>query len=378
MARKKGICPSGIGGQAVIEGVMMKNQDLYAVAVRKPNGEIEIDTEEYHGILHGSAIKKVPFIRGVFNFVDSLILGMRTLTYSASFYEDEEAKETKTDKAMGKMFGANAEKVMMGCTVALSIVLAVAIFMILPYFLSSFFEKYVRNTSLLALIEGVIRIAIFLIYVVAISLMQDIKRVYMYHGAEHKCINCIEHGHVLNVHNVKRSSRLHRRCGTSFLLIVMIVSVALFILIRVENAVMRLGLRLVLIPVIAGISYEIIRLAGRSENPIVKLISAPGLALQKLTTKEPDDEMIEVAIKSVEAVFDWRAFLGENFDYEEYKKGSEEETVTEEADEAEETVVEETVAEEAVVETEDVAEETVVSEDIVETDENVSEEDSEE
>ena len=344
MARKKGICPSGIGGQAVIEGVMMKNQDLYAVAVRKPNGEIEIDTEEYHGILHGSVIKKVPFIRGVFNFVDSLILGMRTLTYSASFYEDEEAKETKTDKAMGKMFGANAEKVMMGCTVALSIVLAVAIFMILPYFLSSFFEKYVRNTSLLALIEGVIRIAIFLIYVVAISLMQDIKRVYMYHGAEHKCINCIEHGHVLNVHNVKRSSRLHRRCGTSFLLIVMIVSVALFILIRVENAVMRLGLRLVLIPVIAGISYEIIRLAGRSENPIVKLISAPGLALQKLTTKEPDDEMIEVAIKSVEAVFDWRAFLGENFDYEEYKKGSEEETVTEEVV-AEEAVVEETAAE---------------------------------
>lgn len=344
MARKKGICPSGIGGQAVIEGVMMKNQDLYAVAVRKPDGEIEIDTEEYHGILHGSKIKKIPFVRGVFNFLDSLILGMRTLTYSASFYEDEEAKETKTDKAMGKMFGANAEKVMMGCTVALSIVLAVAIFMILPYFLSSFFEKYVRNTSLLALIEGVIRIAIFLIYVVAISLMQDIKRVYMYHGAEHKCINCIEHGHVLNVHNVKRSSRLHRRCGTSFLLIVMIVSVALFILIRVENAVMRLGLRLVLIPVIAGISYEIIRLAGRSENPIVKLISAPGLALQKLTTKEPDDEMIEVAIKSVEAVFDWRAFLGENFDYEEYKKGSEEETVTEEVV-AEEAVVEETAAE---------------------------------
>lgn len=319
MTRKKGICPSGIGGQAVIEGVMMKNQDLYAVAVRKPDGNIEIDTEEYHGILHGSRIKKIPFVRGVFNFVDSLILGMRTLTYSASFYEDDGAAETKTDKVMGKVFGEKAEKVMMGFTVALSIVLAVAIFMILPYFLSSLFEKYVRNTSLLALIEGVIRIAIFLLYVVAISLMQDIKRVYMYHGAEHKCINCIEHGHVLNVHNVKRSSRLHRRCGTSFLLIVMIVSVVLFILIRVENPVMRLGLRLLLIPVIAGISYEIIRLAGRSENPIVKLISAPGLALQKLTTKEPDDEMIEVAIRSVEAVFDWKSFLGEHFDYEEYK-----------------------------------------------------------
>lgn len=379
MARKKGICPSGIGGQAVIEGVMMKNQDLYAVAVRKPDGEIEIDTEEYHGVLHGSKIKKIPFIRGVFNFVDSLILGMRTLTYSANFYEDEEAQETKTDKVMGKLFGLNAEKVMMGCTVALSIVLAVAIFMVLPYFLSSFFEKYVRNTSLLALIEGVIRIVIFLIYVVAISLMQDIKRVYMYHGAEHKCINCIEHGHVLNVHNVKRSSRLHRRCGTSFLLIVMIVSVALFILIRVENPAMRLGLRLLLIPVIAGISYEIIRLAGRSENPIVKLISAPGLALQKLTTREPDDAMIEVAIKSVEAVFDWRAFLGENFDYEEYKNGSEEETVTEEVA-AEEAVVEETAVEDADAEALNEVEtgnEDVVSDDSA-AEENVSVEDSEE
>lgn len=379
MARKKGICPSGIGGQAVIEGVMMKNQDLYAVAVRKPDGEIEIDTEEYHGVLHGSKIKKIPFIRGVFNFVDSLILGMRALTYSANFYEDEEAQETKTDKVMGKLFGLNAEKVMMGCTVALSIVLAVAIFMVLPYFLSSFFEKYVRNTSLLALIEGVIRIVIFLIYVVAISLMQDIKRVYMYHGAEHKCINCIEHGHVLNVHNVKRSSRLHRRCGTSFLLIVMIVSVALFILIRVENPAMRLGLRLLLIPVIAGISYEIIRLAGRSENPIVKLISAPGLALQKLTTREPDDAMIEVAIKSVEAVFDWRAFLGENFDYEEYKNGSEEETVTEEVA-AEEAVVEETAVEDADAEALNEVEtgnEDVVSDDSA-AEENVSVEDSEE
>ena len=379
MARKKGICPSGIGGQAVIEGVMMKNQDLYAVAVRKPDGEIEIDTEEYHGVLHGSKIKKIPFIRGVFNFVDSLILGMRTLTYSANFYEDEEAQETKTDKVMGKLFGLNAEKVMMGCTVALSIVLAVAIFMVLPYFLSSFFEKYVRNTSLLALIEGVIRIVIFLIYVVAISLMQDIKRVYMYHGAEHKCINCIEHGHVLNVHNVKRSSRLHRRCGTSFLLIVMIVSVALFILIRVENPAMRLGLRLLLIPVIAGISYEIIRLAGRSENPIVKLISAPGLALQKLTTREPDDAMIEVAIKSVEAVFDWRAFLGENFDYEEYKNGSEEETVTEEVA-AEVAVVEETAVEDADAEALNEVEtgnEDVVSDDSA-AEENVSVEDSEE
>ena len=313
MARKKGICPSGIGGQAVIEGVMMKNQDLYAVAVRKPNGEIEIDTEEYHGILHGSAIKKVPFIRGVFNFVDSLILGMRTLTYSASFYEDEEAKETKTDKAMGKMFGANAEKVMMGCTVALSIVLAVAIFMILPYFLSSFFEKYVRNTSLLALIEGVIRIAIFLIYVVAISLMQDIKRVYMYHGAEHKCINCIEHGMELTVENVRKSSKQHKRCGTSFLFFVVLVSIVVCFFITVESPVLRVLIRIALLPVIAGISYELIKLAGSSDNPVIGLLSKPGLAMQNLTTKEPEDDMIEVAIKAVEEVFDWKAYLKENF-----------------------------------------------------------------
>lgn len=359
--RKKKLCASGIGGQAVLEGIMMKNQDLYAVAVRKPDGKIEIDTEEYHGVLHGSKIKKIPFVRGVFNFVDSLILGMRTLTYSASFYEDEQAKETLSDKAMNKFFGDKAEKILMGFTVALSIVLAVAIFMVLPFYLSGLFESYVRNASLLALIEGVIRIAIFLVYVVAISLMKDIKRVYMYHGAEHKCINCIEHGHVLNVHNVKKSSRLHRRCGTSFLLIVMLVSVVLFIFIRVDNPLLRLGLRLLLIPVIAGISYEFIRLAGRSENPLVKALSAPGLLLQKLTTKEPTEDMIEVAIKSVEAVFDWREFLGENFDYEEYKKAPVEETVEESAEEsetAEETEESETAEEVAEnVETESATEE---------------------
>ena len=321
MAKKKLTCASGIGGQAVMEGVMMKNGDLYAVAVRKPDGEIEIDTEEYHGVLHGSPIKKVPFIRGMFNFVDSMILGMRTLTYSANFYEDEEAKETKTDKAMSRLFGEKAESVMMGATVVISIILAIAIFMVLPYFISTLFEGYIRNASVLAIAEGIVRLVIFLLYVVAISAMKDIRRVYMYHGAEHKCINCIEHGHVLNVHNVRRSSRLHRRCGTSFLLFVMIISIVLFMLIRVEHPMLRLGIRLLLIPVIAGISYEIIRLAGRSDNPIIKALSAPGLMLQRLTTKEPDDDMIEVAIKSVESVFDWREFLGNNFDYPEYKTG---------------------------------------------------------
>ena len=314
MKKKKKLCMSGIGGQAVLEGVMMKNKDLYAVSVRKPNGEIETDTEEYHGVIHGSPLTKIPFIRGIFSFIDSLVLGMRTLTYSATFYEDEEAKETTTDKVMNKVFGDKAEKILMGITVAFSVVIAVGIFILLPYYLSTIFEQYIRNTSLLALVEGGLRLFIFLLYIIGICAMKDIRRVYKYHGAEHKCINCIEHGHRLTVANVKKSSRLHRRCGTSFLLLVMIVSIVLFIFIRVENPIGRVALRIALIPVIAGISYEIIRLAGRSNNILVRIISAPGMLLQRLTTKEPDDGMIEVAIKSVEAVFDWKEFLKENFE----------------------------------------------------------------
>ena len=325
MKKKKGICYSGIGGQAVLEGVMMKNKDNYAIAVRKPNNEIEVEVDTYHSIMHGSKVKEWPFIRGVFNFIDSLVLGMKSLNYSATFFEEEDDMEndTKADKVWANIFKGKAEKVFTVITTILSFVLAIGIFFILPMLLSSLFHKFVRNEALEAVIEGLIRIVIFLLYVVLISLMKDIRRVYQYHGAEHKCINCIEHGHVLNVHNVKKSSRFHKRCGTSFLLIVMLVSVVVFILIRVENPALRLGLRVLLIPVIAGISYEFIRLAGRSTNPIVGLLSAPGLALQRLTTKEPDEDMIEVAIKSVEAVFDWRAFLGENFDYEEYKEAPE-------------------------------------------------------
>ena len=307
---------SGVGGQAVIEGVMMRHKDTYAVAVRKPDGEIDVETEEYHGVLHGSPLKKIPFVRGIFMFLDSLILGMRTLTYSASFYEDEEAKVTTTDKVMNKLFGEKAEKVLMGITVAISLVLAVAIFMLLPYFISSFFMTYIRNTSLLALLEGLLRIIIFVAYVFAISAMKDIRRVYMYHGAEHKCINCIEHGRELTVENVKKASRLHKRCGTSFLLFVMLVSVVIFIFIQVQSPILRVVLRIVLIPVIAGISYEIIRLAGSTNNIIVRILSAPGMWLQRLTTKEPDESMIEVAIKSVEAVFDWKTFLSEKFSNE--------------------------------------------------------------
>ena len=294
---------SGIGGQAVIEGVMMKNKEKYAVAVRKPDHEIEVMVSEYTGITKNEKIKNMPILRGVFNFIDSLVLGMQTLTYSASFFEEEEATDKKVD--------AKKENAMMGGTVVLSIVLAVGIFMMLPYFISSFFQKLIPSSLLLALLEGVICLAIFIGYVALISLMEDIRRVYMYHGAEHKCINCIEHGMDLNVENVRKSSRLHKRCGTSFLLIVMFFSILFFMFIRVDSAILKVVLRLLLIPVIAGVSYEFIRLAGRSDNAIVNLISKPGLWLQKITTREPDDEMIEVAIKSVEAVFDWKTYVEE-------------------------------------------------------------------
>lgn len=325
MARKKKSMNSGIGGQAVLEGIMMKCKEDYAIAVRKPDGEIDIEIHEYHSVMHGSAVTKIPFVRGVFNFIDSLVLGTRAINHSASFYEDEDAKESWIDKK----FGAKAEKVASAITVILSLVLAIGLFIILPYYLSSIVERYVMNDSLLRLIEGGIRIVIFLLYVVAITLMKDIRRLYMYHGAEHKCINCIENGHRLTVNNVKRSSRLHRRCGTSFVLIVMLISVILFIFIKVESPAMRVLIRILLIPVIAGISYEIIRFCGSHDNILVKIIAAPGLLLQRLTTKEPDEAMIEVAIQSVEAVFDWRSWLEENFANDRRYRTSEEESYDE-------------------------------------------------
>ena len=315
MARRKSRY-SGIGGQAVLEGVMMKNKEKYAVAVRKPDGEIEVEVETYQGLAHGSKFKELPFIRGIFNFLDSLILGTRALNYSASFYEEEEGKETKFDKAMDKMSGGNGEKLLSGIVTVISIVLAVGIFIVLPYFISSLFESFIRNRSLMAIIEGVIRIALFLLYVWGISAMKDIRRLYQYHGAEHKCINCIEKGRPLTVHNVMRSSRLHKRCGTSFIFFVMLVSIVLFFFIQVDNVAEKVILRILLMPVVAGISYEIIRLAGRTDNVFIKILSAPGLWIQRMTTREPDESMAEVAIASVEAVFDWKKYLQDTFGYE--------------------------------------------------------------
>ena len=296
---------SGIGGQAVMEGVMMKNGIHYAVAVRKPDKEIVVDAREYTGIVKNQKIKKIPILRGVINFIDSLVLGMRTLMYSASFF-DEEVRELSEEEQKAK---EKKESVAMGFTVFLSVILALVIFMLLPYGLSLFFKKWIASPTLLALIEGVIRVVIFFIYIVAITCMEDIKRVYMYHGAEHKYINCVEHGLDLNVENVKKSSRFHKRCGTSFLFLVVFISILFFACIRTDSAIWRFSLRILLVPVIAGVAYEFLRLAGRSENAFVNLLSKPGLWFQKFTTKEPDEDMIEVAIASVEAVFDWKPYV---------------------------------------------------------------------
>lgn len=307
---------SGVGGQAVMEGVMMKNQDRYAVAVRKPDHQIDIKVEEYKGTVKNERVRNLPIVRGVVNFIESLVLGMSTLMYSASFFEDEEEEKKKNQLSEEERKKLEArekkqEKAMMGGTVAFSVVFALALFFALPYFLSGFFHKIIESETLIALIEGLIRLLIFVGYIAIISLTPDIKRVFMYHGAEHKCINCIEHGMELNVENVRKSSKQHKRCGTSFLLIVMLISILFFMFIRVDSKILQMCLRLILIPVIAGVSYEFIRLAGRYDNWFINALSQPGLWMQRLTTKEPDDDMIEVGIASVEAIFDWKTWQKE-------------------------------------------------------------------
>lgn len=302
---------SGIGGQAVMEGIMMKNKEKYSLAVRLPNGEIKVETDEYKGFFAGKPFLSLPFIRGVFNFVDSLVLGTGTLMRSSLLCEGEEEEELTEEEQAKKEKG---DSLYVTLTVAFSIVVAVGLFMLLPLWISGFFRRFVTSSAWMAVIEGAVRLAIFVMYLFLISRMKEIQRVFMYHGAEHKCINCIEHGLDLTVENVRESSRQHKRCGTSFLFIVIIVSIGVGFFIQTGNVWFRLVIRLLLLPVIAGISYEFIRLAGRSESKLVNLLSKPGLAMQRLTTREPDDTMIEVGIAAVEAVFDWKAFLTEEKD----------------------------------------------------------------
>lgn len=299
-----------IGGQAVIEGVMMKNMDRYAVPCEKPNGKIETKVEECVSFAEKHPLFQLPVFRGMVNFLESMVIGMKTLNYSASFYEDEEEQtESRTEQLLEKILGEKAEKIIMGIVLVFSLAISIGLFMILPYIASEALGKLIRNEYVILFMEGIIRIAIFLGYIVLISRMEDIKRVFMYHGAEHKTINCLEAGVPLTPENVDNFSRLHKRCGTSFIFIVMIISMVFFFFIRVDTIWLRIVLRLLFLPLVAGVSYEFIRLAGSSDHPLVQIFSKPGLALQRLTTKEPDHSMIEVAIASVEGVFDWREYL---------------------------------------------------------------------
>ena len=306
---------SGIGGQAVIEGIMMRNKDKYAVGVRKPDGSIAVDVKDCPPLAERWAIAGLPLIRGSFSFVESMVIGMRALMYSASFYEDDEEEEApgKLEAWLMKVFGDKFDKAVMTGALVFAFAMALVIFMWLPLALSGLVKNLIGSSALQALLEGLIRVIIFIAYIKIVSRTEDIHRTFMYHGAEHKCINCIEHGLPLEVDNVAVSSREHKRCGTSFIIIVMMISILVFMVIRVSNPLFRLLSRILLLPVIAGISYEFLRLAGRSENPVIGFLSRPGLWMQKLTVYEPDDSMIEVAIAAVEAVFDWKTYEQEEF-----------------------------------------------------------------
>ncbi|MCR5217003.1 MAG: DUF1385 domain-containing protein [Lachnospiraceae bacterium] len=300
---------SGIGGQAVLEGIMMRNRNRYSVAVRKPDQEIEVIVKKHVGLDKKIKILKLPLLRGVFTFIDSMVIGMQTLNLSAEYYEDPQEQAPKTADKVGRtIFKDKLDTLVMAGTFIVSLALALLLFMYLPFYLSRLLSKFVVSTIWLNVFEGIIRLGIFLTYVTLISMMKDIKRLYMYHGAEHKCINCIESGLELNIKNVRQSTRYHKRCGTSFMLFVMVVSIVVFMFIHAEDAVTQMLYRIALIPLVAGISYEFIRYAGNHNNLFATILSAPGKLLQMLTTREPDDEMIEVGIAAIEAVFDWRAY----------------------------------------------------------------------
>ncbi len=305
---------SGIGGQAVIEGIMMKNADTYATAVRKPDGTIAVEKDTYEGLAKKFNLLKIPFVRGIFVFIDSMVVGSKCLRFSASFFEDDEdSKESKFEAFLKKTFGDKIDNIIMTLSMIFSFVLAIGIFMLLPMALSNILKLFISNYYVIAVVEGFIRVAIFIIYILIISMVPDIKRTFMYHGAEHKCINCLENGLELNVDNVLKSSREHKRCGTSFIFIVMIISILCFMVIRVDSIWLRAVSRIVLVPVIAGVSYEFLSLAGKYDNFLVNILSKPGLMMQGLTTKEPTEDMVEVAIVAVEEVFDWKKYLRENF-----------------------------------------------------------------
>ncbi len=305
---KKNLHRTSIGGQAVIEGVMMRGPKSIATAVRKPDGEIIVDEKPLGKIRTGKFVK-LPIIRGCINFFDSMILGVKALMFSAQFFDvDDEGIPVDQEPSKfeawleKKLDSEKAMNVVIYCSVVLSLILSVGLFILLPGIIGEALRAVIQNHALVTLAEGVVRIIIFIIYLSMVARMKEIRRVFMYHGAEHKTIHCYEHGEELTVENVRKHTRLHPRCGTSFLLIVMVVSMLVFFLIPKMFFVYRLLLRLALMPVVAGLSYEVIKFAGRHDNWLTRIISKPGMWFQRITTNEPEDDMIEVAIASMNAV----------------------------------------------------------------------------
>ena len=301
-----------IGGQAVIEGVMMRGKKMYAMAVRTPDGTLAVEKKDIDDVFSRYKIFKYPIFRGIASFIQSLIIGTKIImrsTQLAGLEEEteENAEPSKFEKALQKMFGDKLTDVLIYISVAVSLVFSIGLFFVLPVFIGSLLRPILPGTWALGIAEGLIRIAIFLLYLFLVSRMKEIKRVFQYHGAEHKTINCFEHGEELTVENVKKYTRLHKRCGTSFLLIVMIISMVVFFFIRTDTIWLRLVSRILLVPFVAGISYEVIRWAGRSDSPVVKIVSAPGLSLQKITTAEPDGSQIEAAIAAMKGVLEEEA-----------------------------------------------------------------------
>ncbi|MBO6164992.1 MAG: DUF1385 domain-containing protein [Eubacterium sp.] len=318
-----------IGGQAVLEGVMMKGPESYALAVRTPENNIDVQVTQYKSVGERHKLANIPIVRGVINFIESLYIGIGTLMKSSEYYDDEEEEsEKKSVKKSEKKSEKNekskeaADKAYMIGTLIISLVIAIGVFMLIPVFLASFMKKFTESEFVINLTEGILRLLLFLGYVALISLMKDIKRTFMYHGAEHKTINCLEAGDDLTVENVRKHTRFHKRCGTSFVFIVMFISIIVFMFVRTDVLWLKMISRLVLIPFIAGIAYEFIRYAGRHENAVSNILSIPGLWVQRLTTREPDDDMIEVAIASVDAVIDWHEYVDcvRNDSFEDSKK----------------------------------------------------------
>ncbi len=323
MREAERVRPTTIGGQAVMEGVMMRNDFRYATAVRTAKDKIEVDKREYTSLTKKSKLASLPLVRGSIVFIESLVMGVKILGYSADFFETEETEPSKFDKWLEEKLGDNFAKVAVAMSVVLSLALSIGLFFFLPALISQYLSPiFSDSTRVMNLIDGIIRLLILLFYMFAISFIKDIHRVFQYHGAEHKTINCYESGADMTVENVMKASRYHKRCGTNFVFIVVAVSIIVLVLINVETFGLRILVRLLTLPLIAGISYEILRGFGKFNNSAVTILSAPGMLLQRITTKEPDESMVEVAILSFMTVYETDKWEVSEIEKDELKKAS--------------------------------------------------------